>query len=266
MRRNIYNVFMTILLTMVNTRALAQDSTSIAYSFGDGLAIHGGVGFLSLKDEYISSEVYSGEVSYFAASWSRQNETYGHRLWLEYEYTAALRNHNISTEITQLRLGVAFMYPIGKTNVLSKDVDVLFGPTSELFFHFRSENIANGGESIANAYSFALLFSGGVKLEALCSLNESLQLHAKAQTSLLSLGGRTPSVVAAEEGEKTESPFKLLTVFAGFDASGEIGCDYKLYQSVLIAADYRFELTRISAWDFFISGNDNFILSAAYDL
>ncbi len=265
MNKNIYSVFIAILLTMTSTQAQAQGSISNDYSFGDGLAIHGGVGFLALKDEYISSEIYSGTVPYFAASWSRQNETYGHRLWLEYEYTAALRNHNISAEITQLRLGVAFMYPVGKTNVLSKDVDVLFGPASELFFHYRSENIADGGESVANAYSFALLFSGGMKLEALCPLNESFQLHAMAQTSLLSFGGRMPNVAGIEEGEKNESAFKLLTVFAGFDASGEIGCSYKLYRSVLIAADYRFELTRISAWDFFISGNDNFIVSAAYD-
>jgi len=245
---------------------MAQDSTNYEQLFDNGLAIHGGVSFLALKDEYISNEVYSGTVPYFSISWSRQHEAYGDRVWLEYEYTPDLMNYNISAEITQLRMGVAFLYPIGQTVILSKAAYFLLGPSPQLFLHFRSENIADADESIFNAYSAAMLLSGGVRLEALCSLSGDFQLYAMAQTNILSLGGRMPNMVGNEEGETTASPLKLLTLFSGLDAEGEIGIHYMVAPPIFVAADYRFEFTRINAWNLFISGNDGFILSVSYDL
>ena len=255
-----------LLLFAVSNTVLAQDSTNQEESFGDGLAIHGGVGFLALKDEYISSEVYSGEIPFFGLTWSKQHESYGDRAWLEYEYTPDLKNYNISAEITQLRMGIAFLYPIGQTNILSEDTYFLLGPTSELYFHFRSENIADAGESFSNAYSAAMLLSGGVRFEALCPLSGDFQLRAMGQTNVFSLGGRMPNEVATDEGEQTESPVKLLTLLSGLDAEAELGIRYRLAPSMFVAADYRFELTRIDAWNFFVSGNDNFILSVSCDL
>jgi hypothetical protein len=259
-------VLQSLIICALTVPVVAQDSTSHEQIFDEGLAIHGGVGFLALKDEYISDEVYSGTIPYFALTWSRQHDTYGDRAWLEYEYTPDLKNYNISAKITQFRLGIAFVYPIGQTNILSEETYFLLGPSSELFLHFRSENIADAGVSSFNSYSVAALFSGGVRFEALCPLSSDFQLHAMAQTTVLSLGGRIPNLVGSEEGEQTESPLKLLTLFSGLDAEAELGIHYMVAPSMFVAAGYRFELTRIDAWDFFISGNDNFILSVSYDL
>lgn len=246
---------------MLSTCIFAQDSTSYNLVFGNGVALYGGVGYFAVRDEFISSEKYSGVIPIFVARWSRFHETYGYRLALQYQHTSNLKNNNVSAEITQFSINLDFRYPIGKVPLLEKELHLFLGPSTELFFHFRRQNIAGSGESIFNAYSVASLMSAGLRLEVFCPISSNLQLNGSTQVSILSLGGRFL------DPRKTDvSPIKLLSLFSGLNASGELGVHYRLITSLIASVAYRLEVTRISSWDYFISGSDFFIIGVSYEL
>lgn len=164
----------------------------------------------------------------------------------------------MSAEITQFRLGLDYLYPVGDLKFMSREVNICLGPTAEFFIHFRRQNIANGGSTL-DVYSFASLFSGGIRSEAWMPIFAGLQLHGAAQMSIVSLGGRMVNPV-----NSSKSFVKLLTPFSGFNASAGVNISYGVTESLAADVGYRFDMTRISAWDFFVSGDDNFIASISY--
>ncbi|MBM4167539.1 MAG: hypothetical protein FJ215_00025 [Ignavibacteria bacterium] len=254
-------VLPVFVLWLVSVPLLAQDLTNQSSLFEKGIALHGGAGLLAVRDEFISSEKYSGTGPFLAARWSRDHETYGYRLSLQYLFTSGLKNHNVSAELRQFSLGVDFLYPAGKMVLRGKELYFFAGPSAELFLHFRRQNIAGSGESIFNAYSAASLISAGVRSEAYCPIGAEITLDGSSQLSILSFGGR--SVDPRKTGA---SPFRLLTLFTGLNAHGELGANYRATASLRIRIAYRLEVTRITSWDYFISGSDSFILGVTYAL
>jgi hypothetical protein len=255
---SIKHTLLAICFYTSSTLAFAQDSTGCDYVFGDGLSLHGGAGYFAVRDEFISNEKYSGTISSFAASWSRLHESYGFRIQCQYQFSSNLKNYNVSAELTQFSLNLDFLYPIGNTQLLSRNIYFYLGPTSELFIHFRRQNIAGSGGSVLNAYSFVMLISGGVKSEAYCPITSSFQLETAAQLSLLSFSGRIVNPVKSDE-----SFFKLLTALNGLNTKGEVRTRYSFSDAWSIAIGYRLEVTRVSTWDYFISSCESFIASVS---
>lgn len=255
MNKYIYLFALTVFCA--SSIAEAQDSTAVRSFFDEGLSMRGGVGSIAVRDEFISDEKYNGSIPFFGVGWSRFHGTYGFRLIMEFQSTSNLKNYNLSAALTQFKLGLDYLYPIGDFQLMSRNVQVYLGPTSELFIHYRQENIAQGGA--IDAYSFLLLVSGGLRSEAWMPISSDLQLHANAQTSVISLGGKL-----VDPESTNESMVKLLTIFSGLNANAGLGVSYRVTGGLVADASYRFDITRVNAWDFFISGNDNFILSISY--
>lgn len=237
--------------------ALAQNSGSTRPSFDEGLTLTGGMGYVAVRDEYLSDDKYSGSIPLVGVGWSRYHETYAFRLHVEYQYESNLKNRTVSAKMTQFRLGLDYLYPIGETDILAHRVAYSLGPTAEVFEHYRREKIA-GSEYLSSNVS---LISGGIRSEAICPLNAHLQLRAAAHLTLLSLGFRS-----VNSNLSVKSPTKLLTPFTGLDADAELALSCRLIATWHLSAGYRFNVTRVSAWDFFVSANDNLLVSLSYGL
>jgi len=248
-------IFLMVILPTSSTAVLAQDSTGFRSLFGEGLTLRVGIGYIAVRDEFISDEKFSSSIPFFGVTWSKYHETYDFRLHLEYQHTSNLKNYNVSAEITQFRLVLDYLYPISQGDILSRKGDIILGPTCELFEHYRRENIA-GSENLQSGIT---LISGGLRSEAFWPLTTSLQLRAAAELTLLSLSLRT-----VNSNTNNESPAKLLTLFTGIDADGEIGISCRITESFYGSAGYRFVVTRVSAWDSFIAASDNLIVSLSY--
>lgn len=258
----VYRRYILLLSFFVfSLHALAQDSTNHELTFGDGISVQGGLGYFAVRDEFISMERYAATLPLFAVNWSRLHETYGYRLACLYQFTSNLKNNNVSAEINQFSLSFDFLYPVSEATLFTKKVFILLGPTSEFFIHFRRQNIAGSIESILNAYSFALLISGGLKSEAYCPINSDVQLQSSASLSLLSFGGRIVNPT-----KTNESFFKLLTGLSGLRAGAELGVRYRITSSVTGYIGYRLEITRLRAWDYFLASADFFTMTISYNL
>jgi hypothetical protein len=256
MQRNMQIILLVTLLT-AGARVSAQDSTDSRSSFGGGLTVQGGIGYFAVRDEYLSHDKYSSSIPLVGVTWSKYHETYAFRLHLEYQWTSNLKNRNVSAKMVQSRLALAYLYPLGEAGILSHKVFLSLGPTAGFFEHYRQEKIA-GSEYLS---SNVALISGGVRSEAFCPLNARLQLQAGAHLTLLSFGFRS-----VNSNISATSPTKLLTPFTGIDADGEVALSFRLIASWYLWAGYRFNMTRVTAWDFFLSANDNLLVSISYGL
>jgi hypothetical protein len=242
-----------------------QNESDYKSIFPSGITIEGGFGKLSVRDEFISKEKYSGTLPQIALSWSRFNNSWGFRQRLEYHASSDVKNYNISTDIVQFSLHRDYLYPVGKFKILSRDVFSFLGPSTELFLFYNKPNFNEGG--IHLNYSFVLLVSSGINGEFIIPLKHGLQIESSTYLSILSLGLRTPEIVKAKEDEgEEESVVKLLTPFSGFNSVLSLGIRYQFHKSISMKLNYKFQLTRISSWDPLLSASDNIIFSLTYHI
>ena len=238
---------------------MPAQTASISPSFGEGLTLQSGIGFLAVRDEFISQEKYTGSLPVYSISWSLFNDSYGLRLYLNYGHASNLKNYNVTSDIKQSLLGISFLYPTGSISVFSKDMHFFLGPAAEMFTHNQIQNISNFGAYDASAS--AALYSVCLRTEAYYNIMYDLKMHASAQMSILSIAKKTTANLYSGTG--TENV--ILTPLAGFNSHLEINVLYRIAGSLYASAGYRFELAEISEWDYFISAEDQFTASISYD-
>jgi hypothetical protein len=236
----------------------ANDSTRGAM-FPIGLTMQAGFGSYVIRDEFISHETYSGTLPMYMFTWTDCTPSCASQVTLEYQAGSRIKNFSVSASITEFTFGMDYLYPIGKLSFLSKDVFAYLGPSPDLFFHYRSQNLANGGTAITRAYSVAMLLSAGATLDLVCPIKENILADISLGTNVLSFGGKF-----VNPDNSDESFFKLLTFFSGLRVKSDIGLRYAASSNLSVRLGYRFELTRIDAWDYFISGSDMGVLSIYY--
>jgi hypothetical protein len=248
-------IFLVAILLTSYIRVSAQDSTASRSLFVEGLTFQGGIGYIAVRDEYISGERYSAALPLYAVTWSKYHETYDFRLHLEYQHTHNLKEFDLSAELSQFRLVLDYLYPISEATIFSRTLCISLGPTAEIFEYYRRQILA-GSQSL---HSSVALVSGGLRSDAVMPLAASLQARATVQLTLISM-----SFHSVNSNGSDESPTRLLTPFSAIDANGAIVFTYCLAPSFYGSAGYRFDVTRISAWDYFLSASDNLIFSLTY--
>jgi hypothetical protein len=251
------HTFLTLSILMSIGNLPGQDSLNRQISFPSGIAIEYGLGSYSVKDEYISKEKYSGTLPYYSLSWMQHHDRYVFRLDMTYRNSGEIENYNVSTTITQFTLRQGFLYSLKNISLLQKELHIWFGPSTEFYFFYNDQNIAVAGFDYAQ--SFASLFSLGLDLYGIYPLWNQLQLESSLNFTVLSLGLRL-----VDTNEDEQSPVKLLTLFSGVNAGFDLGARYYFLHRLSVNLAYKFELTRISAWEPLLSASDNVIIGLTY--
>ncbi|MBM4159842.1 MAG: hypothetical protein FJ217_01955 [Ignavibacteria bacterium] len=246
-----------LLLFLVTANLYGQDPSSPRGVFPVGITAEYGVGKYSVRDEYISKEKYSGTLPYFNLTWSKFHDTYGYFLAAEFQTSNKVKNYNVSAEVYQFSLHQGFLYPLAQASLLTKDLHLFLGPSTELFFFYNKQDIAVSGFDYAQ--SFAMLISLGAQSEVIVPISSGLQAEASLGLSLLSLGFRM-----VDMEEEDVSPAKLLTVLSGTNGSIRLGVRYYVFDNLSAKLSYRLQVTRISSWDPLLSAGDNLHVSLTY--
>jgi hypothetical protein len=224
--------------------------------FPKGLTIQYGIGGYSIRDEYISRQKYAGELPSIAIEWARSHGKHVYNLGMSYR-GAEIRNHNVSTQITQFSLNQGFLYPMKKTTLFRKDFQVWLGPATKFFFLVNDPDFAVSGFEYTESY--ACLFSLGLDIKAVCRLSRSFRMESSFNMSVISLGFRK---VDSEEND--ESPVKLLTPFSGLNGSFDFGVRWLLSRRLSAKLAYQFELTRIRSWNPLLAAGDHLMAGLTY--
>ncbi len=252
-----YFTYLAFVLLLTSFSIKAQELPPFKGYFDNGLTLNTGINLLAVKDEFISQERYTGNSPSFMLDWTKINDSSGFHLSFDIINSAKVKNYNISANIIEAALDLAYVYQIGDLYIFNHSARFYLGPAPELFFHFRTQDVARG--AIFDAYSAAFLFSAGARLDMVMPLSKKWQLEGNMYSSLLSLGGKF-----IDPRNTNTSMMKILTAFSGLSYKLDLAVRYRLFNNISLKAGYRFGFVRISAWDFFISAKDDFNLSLTY--
>ena len=251
-------IILWALTFLIASHVSGQDSLSYLNVYPAGISFEYGIGNYSVKDEYISKEKYSGTLPYYSFGWIRNHNKYVYRLNMDYRYSNDIYNYNISTGINQLMLNQGFLYPLKKKTLFKNDLYIWLGPSTEFFLYYNKPNIAFSGFDYAQ--SFAALAAIGFNADVIYPVKQNFQLEDSLSTTVLSMGFH---LIDREEDD--ESGEKPLTLFSGLNSSFDLGMRYYLFNRLSLKLAYKFELTRISAWNPLLSTSDNLIIGISYE-
>jgi len=243
------------------TVSVAQLPEAAGNRLGDGISIRGGLGHLAIRDQYISDEKYSGTLPSFGLSWLRSDTSSAYRLGMDYQSSSTIRNNNVSAQVTQTVLDLDFLHAVGRFSVLAHDVFPYVGPSAEIYLYSRQQHIANGGNALFNAYSFAMFFSLDVNSTLVVPLSSEFSAEVSARLALLAIGGRL-----VDFHDENARFFKLVSVFSGLRGQTELLLSYALTDVCLLKAGYRFAICQSSSWDYLLSASDNIVLSVTVQI
>lgn len=214
-----------------------------------GISLQYGMGACALRDNYISPERYTGMLPYLSAGWTRIHNRYTYRLDFSYGRSDDIKNYNVSTRIVNFKLSQGFLYPFRTLTVFSRDLNLLLGPTTDVYYYENDPNVAVSGFDYVNSYS--TLVSLGIRGDGIYRVSGRLWLSSSLQFSILSLGMRT-----VDNEEDDQPGTKFLTPFSGLNATFDLGIRFDLLKWLSPGLSYRFELTRISAWENILYANN----------
>ena len=236
--------------------ARGDDSAACGPVFPPSISLEYGLGALSLRDEYISEEKYTGTLPHMGLNWSRTHDTYLYWLDLDYRSSGDMSNYNVSTDVYQFTLSQSFLYPLSSRS-LPQNLFVFLGPSTSVHVFYNNPQIAVSGFDYAQ--SFAVLLSLGLHTELLMPLGHGFQAEGGLQFGALSLGVRM-----VDEEEEDVSPVKPLTVFSGTDLRCRVGVRYHIAAGLSVKVAYGLFMTRISSWEPLLAVSDNLITTLTY--
>jgi hypothetical protein len=231
-----------------------QSGTSDPPVYPGGITLQYGLSSYAVKDHYISQERYDGMFPHYAIAWTRTHNRYAYNLGFAYRQAGDITNYNISTRIVSFNLSQGFLYPLKPVSLFKRDLNLWLGPTAEVFYYENNPDIAVSGFDYTNSY--ATLVSLGFRGDGIYPFSDKFRIKSWLKFTLLSLGMRT---VDLEEDK--EPGTKLLTPFSGLNGSFDLGMCYDLSGWLSVGLSYRFELTRISAWENVLSASNGGIFA-----
>jgi hypothetical protein len=223
--------------------------------FPAGASLSWGLGPVSLQDEYISKERYSGSLPSLSLQWARFHERSGFRVEMDLATSSDVWSHQVSTAVTEFALDLDFLYPLGAVPIGSRRAFLFLGPSSGISILVNDQQIASHGMEVA--LSFASLFSLGAVCDGVFPISSRLTALGSFRVALVSAGLRMVDLMADQE----ESSLKLLSVLSGTRAVGSLGFRYRALDWVSVGLGYQGRLYRVTPWDPLISTRDHLTLT-----
>jgi hypothetical protein len=241
-------------LLLLATDLCAQTEPGTGVTPPSGISIKAGLGRYSVRDEYFSSEKYSGTLPYFSVTWTRMDERGGYGIGVEHRNSSEIWNNNISAGVTSFSLNLDYLYRVATLSLFSRDASLFLGPSTGFVMHFSELHIAFSELGIP--YSFAILLPLGVNSTLVWPVTNQLHLTGSVRSSLFSLGLR---MIDLDEDVDEESPVRFLTLPSGTNANLHLGIRYLLTDRMSLDLGYQFQLLRIRSWDPLLSASDNIL-------
>ena len=232
----------------------AQTPLNNPPTYPNGISVGYGLGMQAQKDHYLSTERYSGTTRDFHLSWARVDSTRGYRIGFEYRSSDNLRNNNLSAEVLYFRLYNTFPRRISRITLLSREAQLYFGPTSDLYFYLNHPRIASN--KLYWNFSFLSALSIGCDLELFLPMNPVSQFESALQLHLISLGIKSIDLV-----DSTESPIRLMNVFSGMNTAITVGYRRQVSRSISLKLTYHLHVMRIHVLDELLTLNDGITLA-----
>ena len=235
--------------------------------YPQGAVFETGYGSFTVRDEYISPERYTGDIKTLKLAWSQIHEgKRGYESTFDYVYGAKIRNYAVSAEVQEFSLNHVFLFPVKKEHYLfSKRYYSLIGPSAELWFHIRHQNISN--YLITIPYSLVGMLSLGFNQKIIIPVNSKFGFSCFYKIGIFSLTGKTN--YSNPDNEDKPSSVKLLTPLTGLRACIDYSAYYTVNSHITCKTGYEFRVANIAnntSWDDMANAMDIFSVKFIYNI
>jgi len=214
------------------------------------LAIAYRISHLSLIDELISEQQYSGELTGGEFNWITTNESRITQLGLVYAKGSQIKNFNIAAEVQQISFYYHKLYKVTDFQLFAKSGSVFIGPSLQVFFHNRQQDIGNTPLESSHVGLASLNFYSRIHIR----VTAAVFLITDLQVTVLSIAGKTERSLP---GEERSGNVKFLTGLAATHIESKLGVRWMMQRHLAFQLAYTFNWRRIIPWDYFRSLSDN---------
>ncbi len=241
-----------LVLGLITTVIIAQEQAENQNYFPTQVTINNGMGYYAIRDEVFSKEKYAGKVVPFEIIWNQERGKYFWQFDMLYKQGTHLENYHTTADVREFTMSWDYLYKRSPIDLFGRSLSLAVGPSPEMFIHVRQQRIA---EFTSDLYSFAMLISISANTRLVYDLSPKIKIENFNRLSLLSVGLRMTDFRNNDNNDKI---YKPLSVFSGLNFKSDIGVRYRLTDMFSVKVAYSIYITRISAWDYYLSANDNF--------
>lgn len=194
-----------------------------------------GIGYYTVKDQYISNNSYNGNAGIFKISWANSHQKY--KYFLDFTYTSCnAKNGNVSADVNEIDFMQGFLYQL---NLKNSKLAMYLGPMTDFYLHYRTQQVA--GNILSRSYSGALLLSAAIMYRVDYRVAKRIQLRNDLSINIISLAARLPDFTL------DESTFtKVQTVFSTTSLNNTLWLNYSICKSIDLRLGYYFHLLSFS--------------------
>ena len=235
-----------------------QDSDYFYPPTVNGVALEYGIGKLSIRDEYISKEKYSGKIPYFSVTWSQTDNSDGYALGLHHRHSSDIMNYNMRADITEFSL---FFDKFHRNNRILKAFPKLLtylGPSLEFYTIFFDQKVAGNG--LNASFSFFSMFSLAANSMHYYHIADKLWVVGRVRVSLVSVGLRMVDFTGSDE-----EPLGILHPLSALKVTTNVGLLYEVSENISARFVYKFQFLRLQEWDPILSASDNVTVDLKYN-
>lgn len=258
-------VLFAVIFLLVGNRStflFAQDVPFNTTEIQNEISFNYGMGHFLVRDDFLTTERYSGAMPFFSVDWTSLRENSGFRVLFSVHSSNKIQNRNMTADVLNFSLIRDYFVYFKQFQLFSKECTLLAGPSTEMFVYSNRQDYATDG--IFLDLSFASLISLGANATMSMPLNNRLAVETDFRSNIFSLGIRMPLVNDVNGAENDHSRFKLLTVLKAINATCNWGLRSTLFKNLSVKAVYRFQFTNIRVWERLSSASDHFVLALSY--
>jgi hypothetical protein len=230
-----------ILLALVG-KIDAQESAGNPDSYlSRSISLYKNSGICSLTDKHISESTYSGATGSIGITYLGLHQTFGSYFKFSYENGSKIEYQNTSAAINNVLLSYGKIYSIKGLKLFNKNLYTYLGPSTDIFFHLRTQNASLN--ILAPTVSYTLLFSLSLNAIVVYPLNNRIACEGNFSATVISFGSRFPNVVY-----KQINLFKLLPFYNALRNSDRIALTYCPFRFFTLKVGYEFDFMGIKSY------------------
>jgi hypothetical protein len=229
-----------ILVVLNNELAGQENQINLQNPSRRNISIYKSEGTSSITDKQMSENIYSGTTGSIGIKYQRMYQTYGSYFKFNYENGSQIEYKNTSAATKNVLLSYGKIYSIKGLKLFDKNLNAWLGPSTDIYFHVRTQNTSLNIES--PTVSYVLLFSVSINSMVVYPVNKKMACEGNFSATAISFGSRFPNLMY-----KQINLFKLLPFYKALINSDRIALAYSPFNFLTLKAGYEFDYMGIKS-------------------
>lgn len=242
------NIFFNTMLCFTCLTAFSQNATD-EVNKQNIIKLNSGIGYSSIRHEYIDKDKYSGILVPLGIEWENQSIKNSWKVCGNFDF-GNIKTKYDEADIINISLGFDLCYPIYEITVSKNDANLFIGPSTFIYVNSREQKRISLSDSNIVIGIWAIGPNIGIK----GSISDYLHYSTMLRINILSYGGHDNISTSFLSFWKAFHSFYIFSLY------------WRVYKGLDLGIHYQFNYTHINKWPVFVAGSDFLLCSINFKL